>query len=277
MRYLQNAYRVSERLSCRLIQFGRTSNQYKQKGKDNRALIARMKELAGSRPRYGARRLHVLLRREGWVINHKKVHRIYKELGLQLYKRRKKKRLSHARVPHELPKRIHQHWSMDFVHDRVDDGKRIRILTVMDLFSRECLAVIADHSMTARKVVGGLEKLKKKGYVPDTITVDNGSEFASRKLDAWAWENKVQLDFIRPGKPIDNAFIESFNGRLRDECLNAQVFNSLEDARMKLEAWRIDYNTKRPHGSLGYLTPHEYAERFRNLATEGKIPNLQVA
>ena len=277
MRYLRKAYQASERHSCRLIRFGRTSNQYRRKGKDDRALIARLKELAGSRPRYGARRLHVLLRREGWLVNHKRIHRLYKELGLQLYTRRKKKLRSRARVPHELPKYINQRWSMDFVHDRVENGKRIRILAIMDLFSRECMSIIADHSMTAEKVVGGLEKLKKKGFLPDSITVDNGSEFASRKLDTWAWENKVQLDFIRPGKPIENAFIESFNGRLRDECLNAQVFNSLEDARLKLESWRMDYNTKRPHGSLGHLTPHEYAERFKNLAMEGKIPNLQVA
>jgi putative transposase len=237
----------------------------------------RIKELAGTRPRYGSSRLYVLLRREGWIVNHKKVHRLYKELGLQLYQRSKKKRRSHTRVPHELPKRINQRWSMDFVHDRLDDGKQFRILAIMDLFSRECLSIVADHSMTAEKVVRGLEQLRRSGYRPDIITVDNGSEFISKKLDAWAWENKVKLDFIRPGKPVDNAFIESFNGRLRDECLNAQVFNSLEDARMELEAWRIDYNTKRPHGSLGYLTPHEYAERFRNLIDEGKIANLQVA
>jgi len=271
------AYRVSERRSCRLIRFGRTSNQYKQKGKDNRALIARLKELAGSRPRYGARRLHVLLRREGWVVNHKKVHRLYRELGLQLHIRRKKKRPSHARVPIEKAKMINIRWAMDFMHDRIDNGRRFRLLAILDLFSRECLAIEADYSLRADNVVQTLEKIKQRGYCPQVITVDNGSEFISRKLDAWAYANGVYLEFIRPGKPIENAFIESFNGRLRDECLNANVFYSIEEAIEKLEEWRIDYNTKRPHGSLGDLTPCEYAERFRNLAMEGKIPNLQVA
>lgn len=180
-------------------------------------------------------------------------------------------------MSHELPERINQRWSMDFIHDRVEDGKKIRILAIMYLFSRECMSIVADYSMTAEKVVSGLERLRESGYRPDIITVDNGSEFISKKLDAWAWENKVKLDFIRPGKPEDNTFIESYNGRLRDGCLNAHMFNSLEDVRLQLEAWRIDYNTKRPHGSLGYLTPYNYAERFRNLNDEGKITSLLVA
>lgn len=163
------------------------------------------------------------------------------------------------------------------MHDRIDNGKRFRLLVILDLFSRECLSIEADYSFRAENVVQSLERLKQKGYCPQIITVDNGSEFISRKLDTWAYANEVYLDFIRPGKPIENAFIESFNGRLRDECLNAQVFNSIEETRAKLEAWRIDYNTKRPHGSLGDLTPYEYAERFRNLNQEGKIPNLRAA
>jgi putative transposase len=172
---------------------------------------------------------------------------------------------------------INSRWSMDFMVDRLDNGRRFRILAIIDLFSRECVSIDADYSLRAENVVQCLEVLKQKRCCPDVITVDNGSEFVSRTLDAWAYTNDVTLDFIRPGKPIDNAFIESFNGRLRDECLNAQVFISLQDARSKLEAWRIDYNTMRPHGSLGNLTPSEYAERFRNLASEGIIPQRHVA
>lgn len=275
--FLCEAYKATERRSCRLIKFSRTSNRYKQKGKDNRALIDRLKELAGSRPRYGARRLHVLLRREGWVVNHKKVHRLYKELGLQLHVRRKKKRPTHMRVPGEQPRAMNIRWAMDFMHDSIDTGRRFRLLSIVDIFSRECLSIEADYSLRAANVVASLERIRRRGCCPQVITVDNGSEFVSRKLDEWAFVNGVQLDFIKPGRPIENSFIESFNGRLRDECLNLNVFHSIEEAREKLEEWRIDYNTRRPHGSLGDLTPCEYAERFRNLALEGKIPNLQAA
>ena len=233
--------------------------------------------MAGSRPRYGARRLHVLLKREGWVVNHKKVHRLYKALGLQLYVRRKKKRPSHMRVPGEQPRAMNVRWAMDFMHDSIDTGRRFRLLSIVDLFSRECLLIEADYSLRAANVVEGLERIRREGCCPQMITVDNGSEFVSRKLDEWAFVNGVQLDFIKPGRPIENSFIESFNGRLRDECLNVNVFHSIEEAREELEEWRIDYNTQRPHGSLGDLTPCEYAERFRNLAMEGKIPNLRVA
>jgi len=201
-------------------------------------LIARLKELAGARPRYGSRRLHVLLRREGWVVNHKKVHRLYKEIGLQLHTRRKKKRPSHERAPLARPEMVNIRWSMDFMHDRIDNGCRFRVLAIIDLFSRECLSITADYSLRAEHVVRSLESLKQIGYCPTVITVDNGSEFISRAVDAWAYTNGITLDFIMPGKPIQNAFIESFNGRLRDECLNIHVFHSIEEAREKLEAWR---------------------------------------
>lgn len=239
--------------------------------------MQKLKELAATRPRYGCRRLYILLRREGWKVNHKRIHRLYKQLGLQLNVRRKKKRASIARVQHGMPTKINERWGMDFVADALENGRKFRILTVVDLFSRECLMTEADFSFRADKVVNCLGRLSTKGYLPKVITVDNGTEFASRKMDLWAYENKVQLDFIRPGRPVDNAFIESFNGRLRDECLNMKVFHSIEDAREKLESWRLDYNTRRPHSSIGDLTPSEYAQRFRNLALEGEILNLQVA
>jgi len=211
------------------------------------------------------------------VVNHKKVHRLYKEAGLQLQLRRKKKRPSHRRAPGEQPHTVNIRWAMDFMHDSVGEGRRFRLLAIVDLFSRECLLIEAAYSLRADHVVESLERLREGGSCPQVISVDNGSEFVSRKLDEWAFANGVQLDFINPGRPIENSFIESFNGRLRDECLNVNVFHSIEDARERLEQWRVDYNTRRPHGSLGDLTPCEYAERFRNLATEGKIPNRQAA
>jgi putative transposase len=172
---------------------------------------------------------------------------------------------------------INERWSMDFITDSLDEGRRFRMLSVVDLFSRECLLIEADFAFNAEKVVSCMERLKEKGCMPKVITVDNGSEFTSRKMDARAYENHIQLDFIRPGKPIDNAFIESFNGRLRDECLNVNVFYSLDDARQKIEEWRIDYNTRRPHGAIGDSAPSEYANRFKNLALQGKTLNLRVA
>jgi len=221
----------------------------------------RLKELARVRIRYGYRRLYELLRREGWHVNHKRIHRLYVLQGLQVRIRRKIKRASHIRVPLPRPSGINEHWSMDFVQDVLDNGRRFRILTMVDKFSRECPLVEADFSMDAGKVIACLERLKSTRGLPQAITVDNGTEFYSRAMDSWAYRNKVQLDFIRPGKPVENAFIESFNGRLRDEFLNTNLFGSLEDVRKKLEAWRIDYNTERPHSSIGNLAPEEFARQ----------------
>ena len=203
----------------------------------------------------------MLLRREGWPINRKRVHRLYKLEGLQVRTKRRKKTVSHARVRPAAPQEVNGNWTMDFVMDRLDNGRKFRILTLVDEFSRECLYNAAGFRMTAKDVVDALDGLKKKGRpLPKLIVVDNGTEFDSRLLDWWAYFNKVKLHFIRPGKPNENAFIESFNGRIRDECLNANIFVSIEDALAKLEVWRLDYNTERPHGSLGGLTPEEFAK-----------------
>lgn len=224
-------------------------------------MLHRLKELARIRTRFGYRRLYELLRREGWRVNHKRIHRLYVLLGLQVQIRRKIKRASHVRVPLAQPQRVNEHWSMDFVADQLDNGRRFWILTIVDNYSRECPLLEADFSLTSHKMIEGLDRLKVSRGLPQAITVDNGSEFFSRVIDSWAYRNQVKLDFIRPGKPVENAFMESFNGRLRDECLNAQVFLSLEDARAKLEAWRVDYNTQRPHSSIGHLSPSEFAKR----------------
>ena len=221
-------------------------------------LRTRLKELAAARPRYGYMRLYLLLRREGWKVNRKRIYRLYLEEGLQLRTKHRKKCASQARVPLPEASRPDERWSMDFVSDRLAGGKRFRILTITDQYSRECLALTAGFSLKADDVLSTLETLKHDERRPNAITVDNGSEFTSRQLDIWAYLNQVQLDFIRPGKPVENAYIESFNGRLRDECLNTHLFFSLAEVHSELERWRVDYNTVRPHSAIGQISPVEY-------------------
>jgi putative transposase len=200
-----------------------------------------------------------MIKREGFHVNRKRIYRLYREEGLNLrLKANRKKRAAYVRVPLGLPSQPNEHWAMDFVYDQLVDGRRIRILTIIDKFSRECVHTYADFSITGKMVARELERLGSEHPLPDAITVDNGSEFSGRDLDCWAYQKRMKLDFIRPGKPVENAFIESFNGRLRDEFLNVDQFNSLQDLREKLEQWRVDYNECRPHGSLGNLTPKEY-------------------
>jgi len=221
----------------------------------------KIKEIAAVRVRYGYKRIHVLLRREGWQINHKRVYRLYCEEGLNLRARRPKRRVSAAhRMQRQEARGINECWSMDFVSDALFNGRRFRALTVVDNFSRESLAIEVEQGIRGEQVVGVLDRLKFARGVPKVIRVDNGPEFISKILDKWAYENGVTLDFSRPGKPTDNAFVESFNGSFRDECLNVNWFLSLQDARAKIEAWRIDYNDYRPHSSLGDMTPSDFAK-----------------
>lgn len=225
-------------------------------------LRMRIRDIAYARPRFGYLRIQVMLRREGWIVNHKRVHRLYQLEGLQVRMRvRRRKRISLHRGPVPTPVAANQHWSMDFVHDQLADGRRFRILTVIDQWSRESLSLESAFSLTGKEVAEALQRLSCQRTLPRAITVDHGSEFTSKLLDEWAWRNGVQLDFIRPGKPVENGLIESFNGRLRDECLNVTEFASLEHARATLAAWQDDYNHRRPHGSLGHLTPSEFANR----------------
>jgi putative transposase len=186
---------------------------------------------------------------------------------LSVRRKRRRKRLSHLRVAPPPTSQPNERWSMDFVADSLTDGRRIRILTVVDVFTRECLSTDVDMSLNARKVVAILQRIRHHRALPTFITVDNGSEFISKQMDGWAYQAGVSLDFIRPGKPVENCYIESFNGRLRDECLNTNVFTSLEDAKRKLLEWKIDYNEQRPHGSLGDLTPTEFAKRHQGKQT----------
>lgn len=222
----------------------------------------RIREIAVVRVRYGYKRIHVLLKREGWEINHKRVHRLYCEEGLNLRVKHKRKRPGATlRIPRQQAKSVNETWSMDFAADSLFNGSRFRVLTVVDNFSRECLAVEVGQSIRGEQVVAVLNRLKYTRGVPGSIRVDNGSEFISKAVDKWAYDNKVTLDFSRPGKPTDNAFAESFIGSFRDECLNVNWFLSLEDACAKIEGWRIDYNEFRPHSSLNNLTPADFARR----------------
>ena len=234
----------------------RSTYHYHARRPGQAILERRIKEICETRVRYGCRRVHVVLRREGWVINHKRTRRVYNELGLQLRnktpKRRVKAKLRDDRRPATA---VNETWAMDFVHDQLATGKAIRILTVVDLFSRYAPVIDARHSYRAEDVVATLERVCAEVGYPRTIRVDQGSEFVSRDLDLWAYRHGVVLDFSRPGKPTDNAFAEAFNGRLRAECLNAHWFLGLADAREKLEAWRRYYNEERPHGAIGYKCP----------------------
>lgn len=254
--------RVGKRRACEVVGLQRSVYYYKST-KDDRALIHRICEIAASRVRYGYQRIHVLLRREGWHVNHKRVYRLYCKEGLNLRSKRPRRRVAAAhQVKRPDVSRIDECWSMDFVADNLFNGRRIRALTVVDNFSRDCLAIHVDRSVKGKNVVQVMEWLRLfKERCPEMIQVDNGSEFISKELDKWAYENEVTLDFSRPGKPTDNALIESFNGSFRDECLNTNWFLSINDARKKIAAWRRDYNEFRPHSSLGNLTPKQFREQ----------------
>ena len=251
---------LSERRACLLSGVYPSVYRYEVKRGNDDALRRRMRELAGQRKRFGSPRLHIMLKREGLVVNHKRTERIYREEGLVLRRKRRRKGAAGARVIIPAPQRPNQKWSMDFVSDSTVTGRRFRALTIVDEYSRECPAIEVDTSLGGIRVVSVLERLAETRGLPEVITVDNGPEFAGKALDEWAYRRGVKLNFIRPGKPVENAFAESFNGRLRDECLNTTWFMSIKHAREVIESWRHDYNEVRPHGSLKGKSPKEYAE-----------------
>ena len=258
--YLQVAYGASQRRSCQVLTFGRSSCRYQSVADEQADLRMRIRDLAQARVSYGYRRIHVLLRREGWKVNHKRVYRLYRLEGLRMRPKRPRRHVScQRRETRSLAGRPDERWAMDFMSDELFDGRRIRLLTLVDHYSRESLAIEVDGSLGGRRVVEVLARLALAGRKPKTICMDNGPEFTSKALDQWAYLNGVELDFSRPGKPTDNAMIESFNARLRAECLNESWFLSLEDAREKVETWRRHYNGERPHGSLGNLAPKAFA------------------
>ena len=247
---------VSIRRACRVLEFDTSTYHYKARRRDQAGIEARIKDICATRVRYGYRRVHVLLRREGWEINQKRTRRIYSELGMQLRnktpKRRVKAKLREDRQEAVGPNDV---WAMDFVHDQLATGTKLRVLTVVDTFSRYVPVLDPRFSYRGEDVFRSLERVCSRIGYPRTIRVDNGSEFISRDLDLWAYAKGVTLDFSRPGKPTDNAYIEAFNGRFRAECLNAHWFLTLADAAEKMEAWRNDYNEVRPHGAIGHKVP----------------------
>jgi len=258
--WVHDSFRVSERRAAGLMKVPRGTLRYRPCRDPLVALRSRLKELAATRVRYGYRRLTVLLKREGWKVNAKRVYRIYSEEGLTVRTKQRKKLASRARVPLSVAVRPNQRWSMDFIQERTEDGRNFRVLSVIDQFTRECIALEAERSMTGNKVVAALERVMEQGRpAPESITTDNGSEFAGKALDAWALRHGVKLSFIRPGKPVENGFVESFHGRLRDECLKVELFFTLADAQQKLATWRDDYNHQRPHSALADRTPAAFA------------------
>ena len=258
-------YKVSQRRVCSVINLCRSALRYEHHKREDRAVRQRINEIAKTRVRYGVWRIYTLLRREGWKDNHKRVHRIYKEEGLNLRSKRPRRSKSAAhRLERPDLNNLYQCWSMDFVSDQLFDGRKFRALTIVDNFSRYCYAISVGQSLKGTNVVEAMERLKEQnGRVPKRIQMDNGSEFISKDLDRWAYENNVTLDYSRPGKPTDNPFIESFNGSFRDECLNTNWFLSMEDAADKIEDWRMEYNLFRPHSSLDGLTPDEVVEMYQ--------------
>lgn len=261
-------YEMSERHACAVMQLCRSSCRYEARPDRNEELRELLKALAAARPRWGQERLQVLVRRQGYLVNHKRTERLYRQLGLALRLRKRSKRASSVRVPAALPERPNQRWSMDFVADQLVTGQRLRCLTVVDDFTKESPGILAARSIGGQRVADFFDHLAETRSLPEVIVCDNGPEFTSMALDRWADRHQIKLSFIQPGKPQQNGFIESFNGKLREECLNEELFYDLADAQTKIEAWRIDYNEHRPHRSLGQRTPAEFIREYENRLTK---------
>ena len=264
---------LSQRRACELVGLDRSTMRYRYRRPEDTAIRERLRELAAERRRFGYRRLGWMLEREGCRMNHKKLYRIYREERLMVRRRRGRKRALGTRTPMTLPIRINQRWSLDFVSDTLSDGRRFRILCIVDDYSRECLAAIVDTSLGGVRVVRELGRLVDERAMPEMVVSDNGTELTSGAVLRWA-TRRVAWHYIEPGKPVQNAFVESFNSKLRDECLNEYVFTTLAEARTIIEAWRQDYNQLRPHASLGALTPSEFAALKREQTippSEGEI------
>jgi putative transposase len=273
--HLRTAFDLSERRACRVTGCVRMTVRYRCRRPDDAGLRERLRALAHERRRFGYRRLHVLLRREGFLVNHKRLFRIYREERLTVRRRGGRKRALGTRAPMVVPQRANERWSLDFVADQFIDGRRMRILVVVDDCTRECLALVADTSISGIRVARELDRLLVERGKPGTIVSDNGTELTSNVILQWADDRKVGWHYIAPGKPVQNAFAESFIGRLRDELLNETLFRSLPHVRAVLEAWRTDYNTERPHSRLGWMSPATYAAARRSAAlrsTDGSAP-----
>lgn len=254
---------MSERRACRVIGADRTSMRYRSCRDDDAQLRTKLRELACQRRRFGYRRLHILLRREGFTMNRKKTQRLYREEGLTVRKRKARKRAVGSRIAMPAPTCADQRWSLDFVHDQMVTGRRFRVLNIVDDVTRECLAAIPDTSISGKRVVRELTDLIATRTKPDMIVSDNGTELTSNAVLQWCSEARIEWHYTTPGKPTENAFVESFNGRMRDELLNDTLFTSLAHAREKITTWADDYNNERPHSSLGYDTPAAFAAKLK--------------
>lgn len=266
---MKEAYETSERRACKIVELHRETYRYCRlfPDKDN-VLKERMKELAAERPRWGQPILHAVLKREGLVVNHKRTERVYRELNLSLRMKKRKKRVSHLRIVTPPASRPNERWSMDFLFDQTNDNRRLKFFTLGDDFTREALEVEAGRSIGGEAVTEFLDLAIELHGKPEMIVCDNGPEFTGKALHEWAYRNGIKLDFIDPGKPVQNAFRESFNGRLRDEFLNQHLFYDVNDARNKAALWKEDYNRNRPHSSLNYDTPYEFALKYKNNACQ---------
>ncbi len=263
VRWLWSQFLVSQRRICGLLNVAESSQRYVSRRNDEE-LKTKLLEAAREKPRWGYRRLQLVLEQKGIRANHKRVYRVYREVGL-LIRRRRRKRLLRAGFVRPMVTGANQEWALDFVHDAAESGRKFRVLSVIDVYTRECLALEVDTSFASRRVTRELEKIVAERGAPEAIRCDNGPEFTSRHFLAWALERKIELVHIEPGKPVQNAHVESFHGKLRDECLNASWFGNLFDARLKIAAWKEEYNEERPHSSLGYVAPKEFARRIAAL------------
>ena len=277
MNEVLSRFGLSARRFCRLTGWNRSSLQYRPEGRDDAALRERLRYWAALKPRWGAPILHDVLKAEGLVINHKRTERLYREEGLSLRRKRRRKLPAMARVSLSVPQGPNERWSMDFIHDQLATGRRFRCLTLVDDFTRQCLAIHVDTSIGGASVVAVLQRLALSGWLPKAITVDNGPEFTGKALHLWAQRFGITLHHIQPGKPMQNAFIESFNGTFRDDCLNQHWFSSLAEARLLIEHWRShDYNHLRPHSSLGRIPPDFFALNCLN-QTPNTSPSFKPA
>jgi putative transposase len=274
--YAQQTYSLSERRAGRIIGIGNASLRYGSSRPDDSEVRTSLKAVAAERPRFGYRRLGVMLERAGVHVNHKRLYRLYKEEGLVLRRKRRQRASTATRVPMTSPTGAGERYSMDFMSDSLATGRGFPTLNIVDDYTRECLVIEVDISLSGERVARVLDRLVESGRKPKMIVVDNGPELTSRALDAWAVRNKVHLHFIDRGRPMQDAYIESFNGRFRDECLNQHWFTSLEEARIVIEEWREDYNQKRPHSSLDQQTPEEFARRCGLMKETKTQPGLSL-
>lgn len=271
VRYVQGKFGVSERQACKILRVSRSVLRYRKRPDRNVVLRKCLKELANRKRKWGCPLLFKTLKREGWKVNHKRIEKLYAEEELALRRKKRGKRIVRERRNLPLATEPNKHWAMDFIHDSLWNGRRLRCLTVIDCGSRYSPAIEVDFSLAAERVVAALNHLALTRGLPEVITVDNGPEFRSRAFTEWAKKKGVDIHFIQPGKPMQNGFVESFNGTFRHECLDAHWFTSLEDARRKVEIWRREYNTERPHGSIGDRTPEEVETEYFNRETNLKL------